>query len=158
MGDSGYTHPELILPHRASGYERSAAGFQNAVYYDMSIPFAAGAMYSTVEDLLRWDQALYTDQLLPARFRDLLFRSNLENYGFGWSVYVPKSGQPNAGETILMHGGAIFGFQSVIERVTDDRELIVLLDNSDSPKLLQIARDIRSALEAEHHLPRQEKR
>ena len=150
MRNSGYTHPETILSHRATGYERTAAGFRNARYYDMSIPFAAGAMYSTVGDLLRWDQALYTDQLLPARLRDLLFRPNLENYGFGWSIYVPKSGQPNAGETILMHGGAIFGFQSVIERVPDDRELIILLDNSDSPKLLQIARDIRSALEAEH--------
>ena len=49
-----------------------------------------------------------------------------------------------------MHGGAIFGFQSVIERVPKERELIVLLDNSNSPKLLEIARDIRSALKAEH--------
>jgi hypothetical protein len=45
-----------------------------------------------------------------------------------------------------MHGGAIFGFQSVIERIPKYRELIVLLDNSDSPKILEIARDIRSAL------------
>jgi CubicO group peptidase (beta-lactamase class C family) len=150
MRDSGYTHPETILPHRASGYERSAAGFRNARYYDMSIPFAAGAMYSTVGDLLRWDQALYTEQLLPARLRDLLFTPNLQDYGFGWSIYVPKSGQPNAGDTILMHGGAIFGFQSVIERIPKYRLLIVLLDNSDSPKTLEIARDIRSALVADH--------
>ena len=122
------------------------AGFRNARYYDMSIPYAAGAMYSTVGDLLRWDQALYTEQLLPARLRNLLFTPNLEDYGYGWSIYVPKSGQPNAGDTILMHGGAIFGFQSVIERIPKSRVLIVLLDNSDSPKLLEIARDIRSAL------------
>ena len=150
MRDSGYTHPETILPHRATGYERTPAGFRNARYYDMSIPFAAGAMYSTVGDLLRWDQALYTDQLLPARLRDLLFRPNLEDYGFGWSIYVPKSGQPNAGDTILMHGGAIFGFQSVIERIPKSRVLIVLLDNSDTPKILEIARDIRSALVPDH--------
>jgi CubicO group peptidase (beta-lactamase class C family) len=146
MSGSGYTHLEAILPHRAMGYERTTTGFRNARYYDMSIPFAAGAMYSTVEDLLRWDQALYTEQLLPARLRDLLFTPNLEDYGFGWSIYIPKPGQPNAGDTILMHGGAIFGFQSVIERIPKDRELIVLLDNSDSPKLLEIARDIRGAL------------
>ena len=146
MRDSGYAHPETILPHRATGYERTPAGFQNARYYDMSIPFAAGAMYSTVGDLLRWDQALYTEQLLPARLRNLLFTPKLEDYGFGWSIYIPKSGQPNAGDTILMHGGAIFGFQSVIERIPKYRELIVLLDNSDSPKILEIARDIRSAL------------
>jgi CubicO group peptidase (beta-lactamase class C family) len=150
MKDSGYTHPESILPHRATGYERTAAGFRSARYYDMSIPYAAGAMYSTVGDLLRWDEALYTDQLLPARLRDLLFRPNLEGYGFGWSIYVPKSGQPNAGDTILMHGGAIFGFQSVIERIPKYHELIILLDNSDTPKTLEIARDIRSALVADH--------
>jgi CubicO group peptidase (beta-lactamase class C family) len=150
MRDSGYTHPETILPHRAMGYERTPAGLRNARYYDMSIPFAAGAMYSTVEDLLRWDQALYTEQLLPARLRNLLFTPNLENYGFGWSIYVPKSGQPNAGDAILMHGGAIFGFQSVIERIPKYRELIILLDNSDSPKTLEMARDIRSALVPDH--------
>ena len=151
MTDSGYTHPETILLHRASGYERSAAaGFRNARYYDMSIPYAAGAMYSTVGDLLRWDQALYTEQLLPARLRKLLFTPNLEDYGFGWSIYVPMPGQPNAGDTILMHGGAIFGFQSVIERIPKYRLLIVLLDNSDSPKTLEIARDIRSALVPDH--------
>jgi len=146
MKNSGYTHTETILAHRAAGYERSSGGFQNARYYDMSIPFAAGAMYSTVEDLLRWDQALYTEQLLPARLRNLLFTPNLEDYGFGWSIYVPKAGQPNTGETILMHGGAIFGFQSVIERIPGSRELIVLLDNSDSTKILEIARDIRAAV------------
>jgi CubicO group peptidase (beta-lactamase class C family) len=112
--------------------------------------FAAGAMYSTVGDLLLWDRALYTEQLLPARLRDLLFTPNLENYGFGWSIYIPKPGQPNAGETILMHGGAIFGFQAVIERIPKHRELIVLLENSDSPKILEIARDIRSALVVDH--------
>ena len=58
--------------------------------------------------------------------------------------------QDFAGEAILMHGGAIFGFQSVIERMPKHRELIVLLENSDSPKLLEIARDIRSALVADH--------
>jgi CubicO group peptidase (beta-lactamase class C family) len=87
MNDSGYTHSETVLAHRATGYERTATGFRNARYYDMSIPFAAGAMYSTVGDLLRWDQALYTEQLLPARLRDLLFKPNLEDYGFGWSIY-----------------------------------------------------------------------
>jgi CubicO group peptidase (beta-lactamase class C family) len=117
MKDSGYVHPETVLSHRAAGYERTPGGFRNARFYDMSIPFAAGAMYSTVGDLLRWDQTLYTEDLLPTRLRDLLFTPHLEEYGFGWSIYVPKPGQPNAGDTILMHGGAIFGFQSVIERI-----------------------------------------
>ena len=150
MHDSGYAHSETVLPHRAAGYERSSLGLQNARYYDMSVPFAAGALYSTVEDLNLWDQALYGERLLPANLRDLLFKPNLENYGFGWVILVPAAGSPYAGESIPMHGGAIFGFQSVIQRIIQHRELIVLLDNNDNEMLLQIALEIRRALANTH--------
>lgn len=146
MNSSGYAHSEPIIPNRAAGYERSGHGLQNARFYDMSIPFAAGGLYSTVGDLLLWDQALYGERLLPASLRDLLFKPNLENYGFGWGILTPKPNSPDAGETVFMHGGAIFGFQSVIERIPIRKELIVLLDNTDSPKLLEIALEIRRAL------------
>lgn len=146
MKDSGYTHAEAIISHRAAGYERSASGLRNARYYDMSVPFAAGALYSTVEDLNLWDQALYGERLLPARLRDLLFKPNLEDYGYGWVMLKPAAGSAYAGELIPMHGGAIFGFQSLIQRIIQHRELIVLLDNHDSPKLLEIALEIRRAL------------
>lgn len=146
MNDSGYARSDTIILHRASGYERSSNGLQNARFYDMSIPFAAGAMYSTVGDLFLWDQALYGERLLPANLRELLFKPNLENYGFGWGILIPALGFPNAGETVLMHGGAIFGFQSVIERIPKRNELIVLLDNTDSHNLLEIALEIRRAL------------
>jgi len=146
MKDSGYAHSDAIIDHRAAGYERTSSGLRNARYYDMSIPYAAGALYSTVEDLFLWDQALYSERLLPASVRDLLFKPNLESYGYGWGLLVPKAGSPYAGESIPMHGGAIFGFQSVIVRIVQHRELIVLLDNTESPKLLEVAADIRRIL------------
>lgn len=150
MRDSGYTHSETIILHRASGYEHSAAGLKNARFYDMSIPFAAGALYSTARDLYLWDQALYSERLLPAKLRDLLFRPNLEDYGYGWAILIPTPGSPYAGEPIPMHGGAIFGFQSVIQRIVSHKELIVLLDNTDSPGLLDIALEIRRVLAPTH--------
>jgi len=150
MHGSGYTRTETIIPHRAAGYERSVSGLKNARFYDMSIPFAAGALYSTVGDLLLWDQALYSERLLPVELRDLLFKPNLDNYGFGWGIFIPPPGSPYAGETVLMHGGKIFGFQSVIERIPRYQELIVLLDNTDSPKLLDIAMEIRGVLSRNH--------
>lgn len=75
MKNSGYAHFEKILPHRAAGYERSEAGLRNARYYDMSIPFAAGALYTTVGDLFLWDQA----SMVSAYFRRdfATFYSNL---------------------------------------------------------------------------------
>ena len=150
MKNSGYTHTERLIPHRAVGYERTSSGFQNARFYDMSIPFSAGALYSTAEDLFLWDQVLYTEQLLPAKLRDLMFKPNLEDYGYGWGILIPASGSPYAGESIPMHGGAIFGFQSVIQRLIQHRELIVLLDNNDDPKLLEIALEIRRMLANNH--------
>ena len=146
MKNSGYTHSETVIPHRAAGYERSDSGFKNARFYDMSSPFSAGALYSTVDDLFVWDQALYDERLLPAKLRDLMFKPNLDNYGYGWGILVPAVGAPYARESIPMHGGAIFGFQSVIVRIIHHHELIVLLDNSDSQKLLDIALQIRRVL------------
>jgi CubicO group peptidase (beta-lactamase class C family) len=146
MKDSGYTHAQSVLPHRASGYERTPSGLQNARCYDMSIPFAAGAVYSTVGDLLLWDQGLYGERLLPIRLRDLLFKPNRESYGHGWVMLVPEAGTPYAGESIPMHGGAIFGYQSVIQHIPKHHELIVLLDNTDSPELYDIS-------ECDRHTP-----
>jgi CubicO group peptidase (beta-lactamase class C family) len=55
MHDTGYDHHATILEHRASGYSRDGEQLTNAAYIDMSEPQAAGALYSTVEDFLRWD-------------------------------------------------------------------------------------------------------
>ncbi len=81
MKDSGYDHYADILPKRATGYEQDLAGVANAPYLDMALPYAAGSLYSTVEDLYKWDQALYTDKLLPNDLKQKLFTPNLENYG-----------------------------------------------------------------------------
>jgi CubicO group peptidase (beta-lactamase class C family) len=146
MKDSGYTRSEPVLANRAAGYERTASGLSNARYYDMSIPFSAGAIYSTARDLYLWDETLYTNRLLPQNLQRLLFSPNLESYGYGWAILVPAQGSPYAGQSIPMHGGAIFGFQSVIQRIPNHHELIVLLDNTDSPKLLEVAQEIRRVL------------
>ena len=69
MKDSGYDHAANILAKRASGYEQDLTGVVNAapLLDTGGQPYAAGALYSTVEDLYKWDQALYTDKLVPKR-------------------------------------------------------------------------------------------
>ena len=64
MDDSGYDHAGTVLKNRASGYEFPDGKMANAPYVDMSIPHAAGALYSTVVDLYKWDRALYTEKLI----------------------------------------------------------------------------------------------
>ncbi len=134
MRNSGYDHHQTILSHRAAGYSESLAGFKNAAYIDTSSPFAAGAVYSTVEDLYLWDQALYTDKLLSPQLKGLLFMPHAQGpgpaYGYGW--YVGKKTLPRSKREIAFttHGGGISGFGALIERLTEDRHLVVLLSNT----------------------------
>ena len=71
--DSGYDVTATVLPKRASGYEPRDGTHVNAPYLDMTIPYAAGSLYSTVEDLYLWDRALYTDKLLRDDLKKQLF-------------------------------------------------------------------------------------
>src|SRR5262249_53469764 len=86
MADTGYDNPRALLKHRASGYARLLGAAMNARYLDMTVPYAAGALYSTVDDLSKWDRALATDQLLSKASRDAMFTPARDHYGYGWSI------------------------------------------------------------------------
>jgi CubicO group peptidase (beta-lactamase class C family) len=153
MKDTGYDRGETILPHRAAGYERDLAGYRNAAYLDMSLPYAAGALYSTVEDLYRWDQALYGTAVLSEASKERMFTPFLEGYAYGWNVRTIPEGEPEAGRKEIGHGGGINGFNTLIRRVPDDHGLIVLLNNTGATALGAIARGIRDVLAGREPAP-----
>ena len=95
MKNTGYDHHGTLIEKRASGYQKTPDGYVNAPYLDMSIPYAAGSMYSTVEDLYLWDQALYTDRVLSAATKELMYKPNLEDYAYGWVVTKGQGGNRN---------------------------------------------------------------
>ena len=146
MNDSGYDHYADILPKRASGYQQDLAGVVNAPYLDMALPYAAGSLYSTVEDLYKWDQALYGDRLLPNDLKQKLFTPNLENYGYGWDIRTVPAGEPGAGQTVISHGGGINGFNTLEQRFVGDHDLIVIFNNTPGANLGEIAKGIRAIL------------
>jgi CubicO group peptidase (beta-lactamase class C family) len=91
-------------------------------------------LYSTVEDLYRWDQALYTEQLIPRELLDQIFAPQIimdpdvvgsTAYGYGWFVL------DHLGRRAVGHGGAIDGFRAWIFRYPDDRITIILLSNQE---------------------------
>lgn len=135
MANSGYDRPAPVLPKRASGYVKTVAGYENAAYLDTSIPYAAGALYSTVEDLFLFDQALYTDKLLPKATRDLMFTPVMSDYAFGWGVATIKLNE-SIKKLVVAHDGGINGFNGVIWRLVDDHHLVVLLDNTSQGRSL----------------------
>src|SRR6478609_11579890 len=107
MVNSGYDHSDVIIKNRAAGYEKEGKKIVNASYIDMSIPYAAGSLYSTVEDLYLWDQALYTNKLLSAQSKALMYTPFLDNYAYGWVVRNASFKQNNADVPVITHGGGI---------------------------------------------------
>jgi CubicO group peptidase (beta-lactamase class C family) len=135
MVNTGYDHHNTILKNRASGYDKMGKRYANAGYLDMSIPHAAGGLYSTVEDLYLWDQALYTNQLLKKENMDLLFAKHMNAgdgtyYGYGWFIEDIPLGNTQEHLQTIGHGGGIHGFGTLITRIPSDKALIVLLDNT----------------------------
>lgn len=150
MKGSGFDHHATILKNRATGYEKQGDGFVNSSYLDMSIPYAAGSLYATAEDLYLWDQALYTNKLLSKESMDLFFGEHIKagkgHYGYGWFIGSASIG--NTEETIetISHGGGINGFNTLISRAPSDKSLIVLLNNTGGAPLNDMAEAIRGIL------------
>ncbi|HEV3470306.1 MAG TPA: serine hydrolase [Pyrinomonadaceae bacterium] len=146
MKDTGYDHHDTLIPKRASGYARTPAGYVNAPYLDMSLPYAAGSLYSTVEDLYLWDQALYTDKVLPAAVRELMFKPGLENYAYGWFATKEPLAPGAPPVAAVGHGGGINGFNTLIVRQPETKNLVVLLNNTGGAPLDHISRNIARIL------------
>ncbi|OXA82438.1 CubicO group peptidase, beta-lactamase class C family [Flavobacterium aquidurense] len=150
MANTGYDHSDIILKNRAAGYEKQGKKIINSAYLDMSIPYAAGSLYSTVEDLYLWDQALYTTKLLSQKSMDLLFKPYISTggdsaYGYGWFL-EEASNADKAKLKIIEHGGGINGFNTIISRVPADKNLVVLLNNTGGTILGEMNEGIRAIL------------
>ncbi len=139
MKNTGYDHHGTLLPKRASGYAQTANGYTNAAYLDMSIPYAAGSMYSTVEDLYLWDQALYTDKVLTPQSKELMYKPFLRDYAYGWSITKTSFKLNDQPVPIITHGGGINGFTTTIVRFPKEKNLIVILDNTGNPNLNRLS-------------------
>ena len=151
MNNTGYDHNRLLLKNRAGGYEKNGRRYVNANFIDMSVPYAAGALYSTVEDLYLWDQALYGNQLLRKENMDLLFTKHIPSggsyyYGYGWGIgKIPLGNTAERIETIG-HGGGIDGFNTQLTRIPSDKSFIVLLNNTGGAPLNEMTNAIAAIL------------
>jgi CubicO group peptidase (beta-lactamase class C family) len=136
MKDSGYDENALVLPQRAAGYSRAPGGLVNASYVDMTTPFAAGALYSTVEDLLRWERALFGKKVLSDASLEKMTTSGKGHYGMGVSL-VEEAGRP-----IIQHGGGIPGFNAKLMYYPNSDVVTVALSNLNGPGADSIAQKL----------------
>lgn len=131
MTNSGYDRETDILRQRASGYQISDGHLGNADFIDMTTPFSAGGIYSTVEDMFRWNEALARPGvLLSAESLKQMFTEYTEathqgqHYGYGVVISRQKFGK-----LLYYHGGGVEGFSSSVQRYPEDRLSIVVLSN-----------------------------
>lgn len=148
MADSGYDTFSAVLKNRAAGYSRRAGRLVNAAYIDMTIPHAAGSLYSTVNDLYLWDQALYTDKLVSRASLDRIFAPFKGGYAYGWVVTERFK------RKLITHGGGINGFVTVIDRYPEERACVIVLSNVEDSAVATAARDLAAILFGEpYRLP-----
>ena len=123
MADTGIDSNAAILPKRAQGYSPSPSGARHAGYISMTIPFSAGALYSTTGDLLKWEQGLFGGKILSPSSLAKMTTPFKENYAMGLTV-VTRDGHKR-----IAHGGGIEGFNTALEFYPDDKLIVIVLGN-----------------------------
>jgi CubicO group peptidase (beta-lactamase class C family) len=122
---TGYDHFDTILKKRATGYSLSKGKTVNSAFLDMTQPYSAGSLYSTVEDLFLWYEALYSGKVLSAKSFEMLTTPVKNNYAYGLGV------ETKFNRKMIAHGGGINGFATFIARFPEEKLTIVVLRNAD---------------------------
>jgi CubicO group peptidase (beta-lactamase class C family) len=123
MQDTGLDTDELVLPKRAQGYSPGKGGLVHARSESMTVPWAAGAIYSTTGDLLRWERGLFGGKILNQASLAAMTTPGKGDYGFGLAVGTQD------GVKVIQHGGGIEGFNTQLAYVPDRKITIVVLSN-----------------------------
>jgi len=149
MRNSGFDRNSLVLKNRASGYTHDNNVLTNAPYVNVAVTFAAGALYSTVEDLYLWDRALYTEKILKKISLDKMFTPFKGGYGYGWIIDTAFNRKR------IHHAGGHMGFQANISRFVDDDVCIIILSNMLPVEMRNIDKDLTAIVFGEkYELPK----
>ena len=147
LSDTRNCPTETLIPRRAHGYEKNDDGtWGNTPFLAMTQPYAAGAICSTVGDLITWNRALHTGKVVSAAsYAAMITPVGAANatprYGFGLM-------RDNiAGRDVVTHGGGIHGFISANTWVPSADLSVTVLANSGSAKSgVLMAQLVRAAL------------
>ena len=126
MHNTGIDRLDSIIPMHAKGYSiQTNKTARPADFIALDWPFSAGILYSTTEDLYKWDRALYDTTILSASARQKMFTPGKGHYGYGFFIDSLE------GHYRTWHNGAIPGFFTNISRYTTDDLCVIVLANTD---------------------------
>lgn len=141
MGRSGYLKKDRITDDIASGYWVAIERYP-AMDIDMTVPYAAGGIYSTVNDLYKWIQGLEEGKVINADSWRAMRTPEKNGYGLGWGVN-------DAEGLIYAHGGAINGFSSFIFRDISKGTAVIILSNVEGVQTAKLSDLLLNMLESE---------
>ncbi len=129
MRNTGVSNNDSIISKKAKIYCRTEKGFIHNPYINWEINLGHDGVYSTVEDLALWDNALYGTTILSAEMKKLMFTSySSENWGYGFIINPFY----NHGHQLIAHDGGFFGTMTSFNRFTDDNIFVTVLSNNES--------------------------
>nr|WP_315203639.1 serine hydrolase [uncultured Flavobacterium sp.] len=129
MKNTGVSNNDSIVLKKAKAYCRTEKGYAHNPYINWRVNIGHDGVYSTVEDLALWDNALYGTTILSAEMKKLMFTSyNSENWGYGFIINPFY----NHGHQLIAHDGGFFGTMTSFNRFTDDKIFVTVLSNNES--------------------------
>jgi len=140
MTSSGFDFTNLSNPNKAKGYFSLAEKPQPAPIVDSTIAYAAGAIYSTAEDLYKWERAINANKILTSQSWKSVFSPYKNKYGYGWTIDTVF------GKLTTSHSGGIHGFSSYILRFPQDEATVIVFDNSSSNAVGKISMSVAAIL------------
>ncbi|MCI0513617.1 serine hydrolase [candidate division KSB1 bacterium] len=134
MNQTGVYTKGLALPAEAIGYTYESDKVKLAMDWDMSHAGGAGNLYSNVDDLYRWNEAIFNGKVLSdSSFRMAMTPAKLNNgeianamgasYGFGWGLADFR------GCKSVEHGGGLHGFNAQLSRLPEKKVTVIVLSN-----------------------------
>jgi CubicO group peptidase (beta-lactamase class C family) len=147
MKDTGHDGKAgAIVKNRASGYAPvGPSDLDNAPWIDWTIKTGNGSLYSTVEDLYKWDRALYTEKILKKSSLDKMFTPYVEGAGYGWFI------SRRLNRKVIRFSGRSPGFQGEIHRYVDDDVCVIVLSNNYSGAASFMITDLAAMVFGEPH-------
>lgn len=144
LGDTGYEPGGAVVPRLAEGYEPTSGGttgqtFVHAPHRHASNAYAAGGLYSSAPDLLRWSLALHDGALVPPHLQARMQTNHVQgladpvSYGYGLAVHTGAGGgfgDIGLDRPYVIHGGAYDGYRSLFVSIDGGAATLVLLSNA----------------------------
>jgi CubicO group peptidase (beta-lactamase class C family) len=141
MNDSGYSPTTAVVAREARGYKREGGKLRHGMLFNRSLELAAGGIHTTVHDVLRWDQILYTQKLVGQRELNLMFTVHLPGeYGYGWFIRTEQ------GLIVISNEGGDPGFAAYEARFPQDRTFVIVLSNFEKFASPEIASNLATML------------